>query len=604
MRAFPLILVAGALLVSSVFLMRSGGAADRPAAARDLEITFAVGQRGTFDLESKSHVTLPSGQVTTQDLTATLELSVLAVQDDAASVGFRLVDPTLLIDEQRDATRELALAAPVVATMRGGEFVALRFADGLTATARHQLDGLLRALHCAAPRHGAPISQIETDGLGRFRAHYERNADGSIDRRKAAYLEGADNAGVPCEVSIHAARATFTVAAEGPWLVRAVVHEHVDISSAGALAASVQQDITVTRRDPSGRSAAGVGAAVAVAEWLGETDAETLASARALERAMVEQITTRAATAADRTRVLELMHRYVQSGGSDMAALHALAKQLAETPELASDVAAGIRTPGLADRVGAGLCHALELGGAPACQAELATVGLDLQLARGVRFAAAVALGGLTKPTTEAESALLALWSGPEPSLASAAHLALGNLGKALLQHDPARYATLRTVLTDGIAHARDASQAVTALNAVRNTRDAALTPVAVARLGDADGAVRAAAATAAAALGGPSVSAELERALRDESDARVRAAMVRGLATSDGAAAASTCAELVPTESDERARAAMARVLADRVGEDPSLLPVLEQLLERETNDTIAAYVAGRVHRAKAAQR
>ena len=35
MRAFPLILVAGALLVSSVFLMRSGGAADRPAAARD-----------------------------------------------------------------------------------------------------------------------------------------------------------------------------------------------------------------------------------------------------------------------------------------------------------------------------------------------------------------------------------------------------------------------------------------------------------------------------------------------------------------------------------------------------------------------------------------
>lgn len=595
-----------------------GGDANRPGSAEaerhgaPTRLVCETGQRGVYSLRSSSTVaTGDSGESqTAQELIATMELLVLSRNAAHADVGIRLHDVVVRAGEARDTVAEQAFGAPFVMRLdlgtdaRQSVVVELRYPSGIADAAKRRLDGLARSFQFALP-HPSPLElHVHEDSLGRYRARFERTdavAAGtvSVQRQKLAYLKDSTNE-VPRTVQLLASAATFHATDTGPWLESATIDEDLEVHSIGALAARIRQQMSLQLRESSR------GIPVSAADWLagdeGGASARAVAAGIVLEKraaAAMAPLPTRAATAADQQALTELMARYVDSEGVDMAALHALARLLAEVPELASEVERTLRRPDLLERAASGLCHALELASAPQCQQSLLAIGSDPELRSNLRFAAISALGGVKQPTVDAESALRELVAADDKRLATAAELALGNMGNALRQAEPSRYVALRELLADRVTAAVTADAAATAMRAAGNTRDPSLAPVALSRLHDHNAPTRAAAAETAGKLGGPTVAPELSSALRSEPDARVRGALVRGLvAAGDINAMCAVCADLVGSEADNDARGAMARVLADHVSDRPELRPVLHRMLQNEPSARTAAYVAGRLYR------
>ncbi len=587
------LVAAGAVLAMTAALCLLRGGETAPARLDSgASLKYSTGQLGTYRLRTTSDVELSADQRVRQSMTATLQLCVLEVAADTAELGMRLVELEFTVDGDRDSARESAMATPFIARVDGGIVRDMRFPDGLADTTRRQLDAIVRAFQCTLQIGSEHWHAIEEDGIGRYRAEYERGPTGTLSRRKTAYLSGQAPGGVPCSVRILHSAASLLPAEDGPWLRRADLDERLELSSAGVLAATIHQ--TTTLELLSGRR---IGLAPSAQQWLAGAEHQ-VAMSRTLD-SMAPAPSQRAPTATEERSFLATLARYASSDGADMAAIHALARALREMPELAAGLELELRSAGTGSRVAAGLCHALELAGNERGQESLVRVGLDGTLRPTLRFCALAALGGVPEPSAATQTALLRATADADPSLASAAQLALGSMGNALRKHDPQRYGAVREFLADRIANSVDTDAAVVALRAASNTKDAQLASIASTRLHDAEAPIRAAAADTAGALGGAPIAELLDRALRAEPDPRVRVALVRGLhATGELGLACETCADLVTTESDETARGAMARLLADHVGERPELRPVLESVLERESSASIAAYVAGRLHR------
>lgn len=625
-RARVLFAAAGAVLLGAALLGAllpgSGGGASalQPAAA---VVVCEPGQRAAYELRSRSSVTAGDERATLQLLGATLEVCVLGrsgrAEPDRAELGLRLRAPELHTGDRaamdRDELAGQALSAPFVVELdlgrdrRRAMVAATHFPADLAEPTRRQLDAIARSFQFALPRPGATRLAVFEDGLGRCRARFDATADGAAARRKLAYLKQhhpGQPGTVPRTVRLLRAEATFAAAVEGPWLRSAAIDEAIEVESLGALAARVEQVLSLELRERTD------GPVVTAAQWLAGLDAgaapgdaaRAIAAAELVEARIAqaaEPAPERAPTAKDHMALQALLQRCIEGDGQDMAAVHALGGLLAEVPALAGDVEAALRNPGLPDHTAAGLCHALELGGAAQCQQSLAALGADAMLTASLRFQATAALGGVENPTPATEQALWQLVGGADGRLATAAQLALGSVGRALRETDPARYPALREMLSDRVANEPHPDAATAAMRAAGNTGDPALAPVATARLRDASAPIRAVAAETAGRLGGPSVAPELAQVLRAEPSGRVRASLVKGLvAAGDIDATCRVCSDLVVAEADRAARGAMARALADHVAERPELRPVLQAMLRDESSAQTAAYVAGRLYRTR----
>ena len=608
-RALPRLLLSATSLLALValvlFIAMLRGSRSTPAAPKENPVivqplVLERGQRGSFELSLSTEIHTGAAEPGRQEWIAQIDLQVLDATSDepgSALAGLKLRDVEFRENGRRDPLRESALTAPFTVRWTHGAVTATEFPDGLDGQVRRQLESIVRAFQCTLPPDANPVLAVEEDGLGRYRAQYHWTAPGDLERKKLAYLGATDGAeAAPHEVELLISEASFTMEPQGPWWQQARVDENLRILSLGQRVARIAQHWKLVLRHKSFDSRT-----LAAADWLAQ-NGDAVAHAVNLEREGGGPVVRAALRAEDRRAFEQALSEFVGLERVDVGALHWLAARLIEFPELAADVDSALRSGELAASIASGLCHALEQGGNADCQQVLGRLAGEVGLADDLRRSAVVALGGVAEPTAEAEHVLHELARGMDPTLATMSQLALGSLAQHLRDSDPGRYSALRSWMVDQIARAHHADGAVVSLRAAANSKDPSLADSVLTRLGDESPAVRAAAAEAAAALGGGRVAAQLELALRDEGDARVRAALAQSLAaTGDALRACTVCAERIESEGDPTARGAMARVLADHLDSYPAGRAVLHRMLETERSAEIIAHVAGRLHRSSA---
>ncbi|MEZ5962504.1 MAG: HEAT repeat domain-containing protein [Planctomycetota bacterium] len=607
-------LAAGAALW---LLARDPRPADRgrvvTAAATPDELVWRVGDHLAYLLAIDSEVALDPaqpGQRIEHALRARLCANVLGRQGSAVEVAMQLRDVDYRVATAPDAARARALGVPFVVGFVGGMPTSFRFPAGLDGEVQVQLSEVVRTFQASLPAVASTTwTAVEEHQSGRFRAVYDVRHDGAWHKRKAAYLHGArvmqaGEAQGEASVRVLHSDATLALAREASWWGRAEVADELELSNQGQLVARVATRSTLT---------------AAAAAWDPDSDVAGTPHARSLLQRPVPAldppqtelpaVEAKPATAADRRAFSDLAAQFTASRGDDLGYVHRLAAMLRTFPELASEIPPLLRDRDVLATVAAGLAHALELAGGDVCQGTLAEVAGDSSFAMGHRLRAIVALGGVSAPTdlsVEFVSHLAESGSAsPDAAasdLANTALLALGQMGKTLHEHDAARYADVAATLAR-VAEAGPAPDArAVALQAIANSRDPGLLPVASRALTDGAAAVRAAAAQALAAMDQPAGLELLSARLGGESDGRVRAAMVAGMramhAHTD--AGLTLCARLVETERDPAARGEMARYLVDHLASQPDARPVLERVVRAETDPKTLAYVAGRLYRAR----
>jgi HEAT repeat protein len=171
-------------------------------------------------------------------------------------------------------------------------------------------------------------------------------------------------------------------------------------------------------------------------------------------------------------------------------------------------------------------------------------------------------------------------------------------MGRTLRESASADYALVRATIQEAVERGLDANSRAAALDALANTGDPDLAPVAVRALQAADAAVRAAAAKALGSLDSAGGGEALAGRLGAEDDPRVRTALVAGIRAMarPGEAVLQACARLCEDEPDPAARGQMARLLVDHLDRIPEARPMLERLLRRERDPATMAYVGGRL--------
>ncbi|MHC4957442.1 MAG: HEAT repeat domain-containing protein [Planctomycetota bacterium] len=306
----------------------------------------------------------------------------------------------------------------------------------------------------------------------------------------------------------------------------------------------------------------------------------------------------------DRKRFLALLAAYTGGDGTDTARVHALAEMLAAFPEFAAEIPRYLARDDLAEYVAAGLAHALQLAGNPACQQALGQVASGDAYPHKNRIRGIVALGGVEEPTPDAVDALWKLTErrGPdadEDQLGSTAVLALGRAGERLRKAENPRYKDLRAGLRANLARSAGL-QKTEALLAMSSTGDPELLPDAAPELDAREPNVRAAAARAVGATDRPEALEHLVDRLEREPDSWVRRSLLDGMgrisATSDDACA--RCLELLRTERDKQVRFELVKYLGDNLESYPASRETLEALLnDRRNSNEMRIYLKKKLH-------
>lgn len=612
------LLIAGvAIAATAALLARGAGVAPDGApaaiavAASPNDPRWREGDERAYLLTVDSNVDLDgatSGTPVVCALHALLCLRVADVDAQAAEVAFQLRDVTYRVGDGVDEARQRALGVPFVAHFDGGMPVRFRFPAGLEREVQDQLAEVVRTFQATTPdRAETSWTALEQHQSGRYRAVYATAPDGSWQKRKAAYVRGADvvrDGAVHGQATVRvlASSGSLTPAREWSWWDRAEIEDELELSNDGQVVARVATRSVLTAADAAFDPNAAI-ATIQRTERLLDQPVPAVVS----DPAVIELPEPKPATAADRARFQELLDGFVAGQGRELAFVHRLAAMLREFPELAAELPPMLKDPGLLGTVAAGLAHALELAGNRQCQEALGTICSEPDFPESNRLRAIVALSGVAAPTDHTVE-LLTWLSGDASTGTDAATrdrgatalLALGRLGNTLQTAGSERYAAVAADL-QRVAHAgADANLRATALKAIANTRDADLAPTAMRAL-DADAApVRAAAAETIAVMDQRSGFERLTERLGTEKDGRVRAAIAAGMRqmSHHDEAAFTTCANLVTAERDPAARGEMARYLVDNLHRYPQGREVLERLVRTETDRETLSYVAGRLFR------
>jgi hypothetical protein len=530
-------------------------------------------------------------------LRARLCLRVLAVDADVADVAVQLRDVEYVYGSDRRPARQAALGVPFTVRFAGGSPVRFTFPPPLDPEIQDHLREVLRTFQATAPPAGATRwSVVEQDANGRFRVSYDAAVSGAWHRRKVAYLAGAEAPARLGEVAVLASVCELWPAGTHSWWRTAEVREQLEVRSSGNVAARVETTATLT--------AAAWDATSDLAPPQLSVDALLRQPVPAIETTAVPAVPTRAATAADRAALRELLAAHGAAQGRDSALVRRLAALLREVPELATELHPVLTDATRSGTVAAGVAHALELAGTPESQFVLATIGGDAGVPPALRQRAIIALGGVAAPERDSVELLRQIGQGlgdvDTAATAHAALLALGSMAGRLAAAEGEPYASIAADLQEMATGHPDPDRRAVALKALANTGDRRHAPVAAAALADGAPVVRTAAVATLALLDDAPTLDLLTEHLHGDPDGRVRAAIangMRGMATTSPATFAA-CAQQLAREPHADARGALARYLADHLADYPDGRAALQELLQRETRSDVVRYVAGRLHR------
>jgi hypothetical protein len=603
--------VIGLIALAASAIQRTGAGGDLPSPEPNVTdsetLVWHPEDRRAYRLQIDSLVTLrPDGAAgaIAHRLRALLCLRVAEVGAGFAEVAFQLREVDYRVADRVDTARAEALGLPFVVRFDGGMPTAFRYPPGLDPEIRDQLAEVVRTFQATAPAPRTGSWNVLEEHLGgRYRAAYLAR-DGVWHKRKAAYLRGPEVAGAGgsaagrAQVRVLASDGWLRPSATASWWDGAELADELELSNDGQFVARVATRAVLSAADAAFDPAADI-ARVRRSEHLLDRPVPTLPAAEA--QPVVEP---KIPSPADRARLRAFLAGFAASRGDDLRLVHELAAMLREFPELAAEFPPLLRDPDLLATVAAGLAHALELAGNLECQEALAAVGADPSYPEGNRLRAIVALSGVARPSRQSRELLTWLSeAGREGGVAAedlgaTAVLALGRMGRTLRESASADYALVRATIQEAVERGLDANSQAAALDALANTGDPDLAPVAVRALQAADAAVRAAAAKALGSLDSAGGGEALAGRLGVEDDPRVRTALVAGIRAMarPGEAVLQACARLCEDEPDPAARGQMARLLVDHLDRIPEARPMLERLLRRERDPATMAYVGGRL--------
>ena len=464
--------------------------------------------------------------------------------------------------------------------------MAFEFPPETSAEHRQVIENLVRMFQVTV-REGDDWLVKETSASGVYEARYHRTAPDSLVKEKLRYLSAspATAATVP-EVS---STESIQLGGNTDWIVAMSMDETVAINDPGTPPVEIRNLASIKLR--RGRTAS------AVDQWRFTATAEPAGSADS-QRAAVPELSREEAL------------RQIEAGVSQLDAavegrsilIHRLRDLAMVDDTLPGALLDTMQSEELTDRTRADLYLALELAGTPAAQTALTSVMADSSWSPLDGMRAIVALGGVQAPTPDTLSALwdIALSGaeyGDRRDLPSTAALALGSIGRTMLEEEDGGYAALRVGLQAGAASAGSPHQQSAYLHALGNTGDPdpALRSDITRYLDDPAVEVRSAAAQTLGRLGTDPVAGELLESFQQERNSVVRGSIAGALAAWDQPSpeAMALARVVVRDDPDEKTRYNMAVLLGKNLAEHPENRAVLEQVLTTEQSKRIRQQVA-----------
>ena len=554
-------------------------------------LSWREGSAQAYDvkLDSSFVMALPgasAGQPINVSLEAVMEFATLRVQPGAVVAGARLFPITLYINGVTDAEVNRDLARPFRVLFRpDGRPMALEFPAEISAEHRQIIENLVRMFQVTV-REGDEWLVEETNASGVYEARYHRTAPRSLVKEKLRYLSGS-----PATAAVPAVNSTESIElGDGSdWVVAMSMDEAITIDEPGAppveirnlASISLRRGQTVSALDPWRFTAAANPAPSAESQQAAVPDISPEEALRQIEAGVASLD-----TAVEGRSIL--IHRLRDLARVDDTLPDALLQTM--------------QSEALTDRTRADLYLALELAGTPAAQTALASVLADTSWSPLDGMRAIVALGGVQTPTPDTLSALwdIALSGadyGDRKDLPSTAALALGSIGRTLLEAEDGGYGALRTGLQAGAASAGSPHQQSAYLHALGNTGDPdpALRDDITRFLDDPAIEVRSAAAQTLGRLGTEPVAGELLERFQQERNSVVRSSIAGALAAWEqpSAEAMALARAVVRDDPDERTRFNMAVLLGKNLADHPENRAVLEQVLAKEQSKRIRQQVA-----------
>lgn len=564
--------------------------------AAPAELRWREGSAQHYRVETDSSLRIStSGTATAQALgvrmQARLELRTLQAGAEVALVGMRFSAVKLEVAGKSDPQTDAALATPFrVRFVSGGLPESFEFPAAVTARHREMLEAVVRMFQVTMRAAPAWVAQ-EANATGSYEASYARSGPSGVAKSKRRFV------GAPSSPTFAGAEITsndsFTIETGRDWIASMTVDETLRGSGHGGPAVAITNRATLELLPTEA-------VAEAPALWNFAAAAPAPESQAPLPMANLSQ---RQAQSLLRTEVAAL--DAAREGRS--VRIHRLRDLLRAQEAMPAVLLDAMKTQQLSDRTRADLYLAFELAGTAPAQAALTSVLTDADWSSRDALRAAVALGGVARPSADA---VAALWraaqgkatEGDKGQLASTAIFALGSVGKAMATNQDAGYGELRARLLSGALQGSDLGARANFTHAVGNTRDPSLAPEIVGLLNDGSAEVRRAAAQSLGMLGSDAVADQLLARLAQERSAQVRAALAESLVSwsTPTAAAMSSMRTAITTERDEETRLQMGLLLAKASKTLPENERALQGLLRSEPSQRVRQGVAEAMATAK----
>lgn len=584
---------AGALLLLALavvvwFALQPSAATAPPTATATMHWREGNSQRYRLVVGSTvrlSGVGAASAEPMEQQVRGELVFRTLAVTPAGVTVGLRLSPVELRVGGVVGEPAGRALTVPFrVRFAPDGMPMEFAFPDEVDAPHAALLEELVRTFQLAVGDEAAWVAR-ETHATGTYEARYERTATGDLRRTKLRYLADAASEASSPDLQVLAATASVALDPGADWI------------------GSMDVDERLVRRDPSG-VAIDV-ATTASLVLLPTAPAAAMATVDDWSFGSAATATGGAAVPLDRLQTGRTSHD-LQAELDDVVAdldamtegrtvaIHRLRDLLRADARAADLLLAILRERELTDRTRADLYLAFELGGTTDAQASLCRIAGDAAWSPRDRTRALIALGGVACPD---DATLSALWratqdrsSAGAADRANTAILALGSLGRTMIEANRGDPATVRDGLLSAAWGAADPGERATLVTAIGNVGDRAVVPEVTPFLDDRAPEVRRAAAKTLGRLDGDAVATELAQRLGGERSSRVRAGLAAALlaCATPAPAAMAAVREAVAGEPDEATRLDLARLLGRHLTTEPANRGVLQALLATETSNKV----------------